>query len=95
MKNYFLQVHKVPKVNNTIPDVKPEDVEALAKAVTGNKKRKIGFAENVIDKDDDANIQVLKETDAAQQKVIVELESDVPTPKKKKFKKKKKKVLAE
>jgi len=90
-----MQVHKVPKVNNTIPDVKPEDVEALAKAVSGKKKRKIGFAENT--NEDSKDAVGFKETDLNQQKVIVELDSELSTPKKKKFKKKKKKqaVVAE
>ena len=87
----FLQVHKVPKVINTVPDIKPEDIEELAKAVSGKKKRKIGFAEDTTNNSDDKSSSALKESDANQQKVIVELDSDVATPKKKKFKKKKKK----
>ena len=74
----------MPKVNNTIPDVKPEDVEALAKAVSGKKKRKIGFAEDT--NEDSKDTAGFKETDLNQQKVIVELDSDLSTPKKKKFK---------
>ena len=69
--------------------MKPEDVEALAKAMAGKTKRKIGFAEDIIDNSDNKSSPV-KETDANQQKVIVELDSEAPTPKKKKFKKKKK-----
>jgi len=89
-----MQVHKVPKVITTLPDVKPEDIEALAKAA-GKKKRKIGFADDTTEDNKDA-VELI-ETDLNKQKVIVELESDVSTPKKKKFKKKKKKqaVVAE
>ena len=68
--------------------MKPEDVEALAKAMAGKTKRKIGFAENI--DNNDSKSSPVKETDANQQKVIVELDSEAPTPKKKKFKKKKK-----
>ena len=93
----FLQVHKVPEVKTTLPDVKPEDIEALAKAATGQKKRKIGFADDTIEENDNKESIELKESDLNQQKVIVELDSDASTPKKKKFKKKKKKqtVVAE
>lgn len=83
-----MQVHKVPKVAATVIDVKPEDVEAVAKAMAGKTKRKIGFAENSDNSDNKSS--PVKETDANQQKVIVELDSEAPTPKKKKFKKKKK-----
>ena len=68
--------------------MKPEDVEALAKAMAGKTKRKIGFAENI--DNSDIKSSPVKETDANQQKVIVELDSEASTPKKKKFKKKKK-----
>ena len=78
----------MPKVITTLPDVKPEDIEALAKAA-GKKKRKIGFADDTTEDNKDA-VELI-ETDLNKQKVIVELESDVSTPKKKKFKKKKKK----
>ena len=70
--------------------MKPEDVEALAKAMAGKTKRKIGFAEDIIDENSDNKSSPVKETDANQQKVIVELDSEASNPKKKKFKKKKK-----
>merc|ERR1712166_279726 len=58
-----MQVHKVPKVAAApVIDVKPEDVEALAKAMAGKTKRKIGFAEN-IDNSDNISSPV-KESDA-------------------------------
>ena len=68
--------------------MKPEDVEALAKAMAGKTKRKIGFVEDI--DNSDIKSSPVKETDVNQQKVIVELDSEASTPKKKKFKKKKK-----
>lgn len=91
-----MQVHQVPKViTNPIPEMKPEDVESLAKAVS-SKKRKIGFAQEEND-DLENNEEAGDKTMKQQQKVVVELEENESGVEKKKKNKrrKKKKVLAQ
>lgn len=77
-------VHKVPKVNTQVLDVKPEDVEKLAKAAAGKKKRKIAFL-------DDDNIDSTTKTsiEEPKEKLVVELDTDEQVVKKKGKKKKK------
>ena len=79
-----MQVHKVPQVATVNTDIKPEDVEKLAKAAV-KRKKSVGFVQ-----DGDEKSETIQEE---KEKVVIELDND-ETPAKKKSRKKKKKKNA-